>query len=77
MTTRPDAAQQSKLPAGLLDGRYALPPVAEQEEITRRDEAAHLEQYDDAPRHPIQIDFARSCLDLPAETVAGRERVRR
>jgi hypothetical protein len=40
----------------------------------RRDEAAHLEQYYDAPRHTIQIDFGRYCLDLHAEIAAGEER---
>jgi hypothetical protein len=68
------AEQQSKLLAKLLDGSYALPPVADQVEIMRRDEAAHLEQYYDAPRHTIQIDFGRYCLDLHAEIAAGEAR---
>ncbi len=42
----------------------------------RADEAAHLEQYYDAPRHTIQIDFGRYCLDLNAELTEGRERAR-
>lgn len=68
------AEQQSKLIAKLLDGTYALPSVEEQERIMRADEAAHLEQYYDAPRHTIQIDFGRYCLDLHAEIAAGEER---
>jgi hypothetical protein len=68
------AEQQSKLLAKLLDGSYALPSVEEQERIMRADEAAHLEQYYDAPRHTIQIDFGRYCLDLHAEIAAGEER---
>ena len=68
------AEQQSKLLAKLLDGTYALPSVEEQERIMRADEAAHLEQYYDAPRHTIQIDFGRYCLDLHAEIAAGEER---
>jgi cation diffusion facilitator CzcD-associated flavoprotein CzcO len=71
------AEQQSKLLAKLLVGDYALPSVEEQERIMRADEAAHLEQYYDAPRHTIQIDFARYCLDLHAEIAAGEERVAR
>jgi len=65
------AEQQSKLIARLLDGTYVLPSVEEQERIMRADEAAHLEQYYDAPRHTIQIDFGRYCLDLHREIEAG------
>lgn len=68
------AEQQSKLLARLLDGSYVLPSVEEQERIMRADEAAHLEQYYSAPRHTIQIDFGRYCLDLMAEIAAGEER---
>ncbi|CAB4694051.1 MAG: SidA/IucD/PvdA family monooxygenase [Actinobacteria bacterium] len=70
------AEQQSKLLARLLTGTYVLPEVAEQERIMRADEAAHLEQYYAAPRHTIQIDFARYCLDLVAEIEAGEARAR-
>ena len=65
------AEQQSKLLVGILAGTYALPSVEEQERIMRADEAAHLEQYYDAPRHTIQIDFGRYCLDLHREIEAG------
>jgi cation diffusion facilitator CzcD-associated flavoprotein CzcO len=68
------AEQQSKLLAGLLNGSYALPAVAEQERIMRADEEAHLAQYYAAKRHTIQIDFARYCLDLHEEIAAGRRR---
>ncbi len=68
------AEQQSKLLAKLLVGSYELPSVEEQERIMRADEAAHLEQYYDAPRHTIQIDFGRYCLDLDAEITAGERR---
>ena len=68
------AEQQSKLIAAIIDGSYALPPVEEQVRIMEADEAFHLEQYYDAPRHTIQIDFGRYCLDLHAEIAAGRER---
>jgi len=68
------AEQQSKLIAGVIDGSYALPDPAEQERIMLTDEAAHLEQYYTAPRHTIQIDFGRYCVDLEAELAAGRER---
>jgi cation diffusion facilitator CzcD-associated flavoprotein CzcO len=70
------AEQQSKLLAPLLLGEYALPPVEEQERIMRGDEAEHLGQYYDVPRHTIQIDFGRYCLDLMAEIEAGKERAR-
>ena len=39
----------------------------------RADEAGHLEQYYAAPRHTIQIDFARYCVDLHAEIAAGEQ----
>jgi hypothetical protein len=68
------AEQQSKLLAGLLSGTYALPSVAELEETMRADEAFHLEQYYAAPRHTIQIDFGRYCVDLMKEIEAGEAR---
>lgn len=71
------AEQQSKLLVKLLDGTYALPPVEEQERIMRADEAFHLEQYYAAPRHTIQIDFGRYCVDLLNEIESGEERARR
>ena len=37
-------------------------------------EVERLEQYYAAPRHTIQIDFGRYCVDLLAEIEAGRER---
>ncbi len=70
------AEQQSKLLAKLLTGDYVLPPVAEQEQIMRADEEDHLRQYYSAPRHTIQIDFARYCVDLHAEIAAGEQRAR-
>jgi hypothetical protein len=68
------AEQQSKLLVGILTGSYALPSVAEQERIMREDEAFHLEQYYAAPRHTIQIDFGRYCVDLLDEIEAGTAR---
>jgi len=41
----------------------------------RADEAFHLEQYYAAPRHTIQIDFGRYCVDLLKEIEAGEARV--
>ena len=70
------AEQQSKLLARLLTGSYALPSVGEQERIMVADEQAHLEQYYAAPRHTIQIDFARYCVDLHEEIAAGEARAR-
>jgi len=70
------AEQQSKLLAKLLTGSYALPSVSEQERIMVADEQAHLEQYYDAPRHTIQIDFARYTVDLWEEIAAGEARAR-
>ena len=70
------AEQQSKLLARLLTGQYVLPGVEEQEQIMRADEEDHLRQYYSAPRHTIQIDFARYCVDLHAEIAAGEQRAR-
>jgi cation diffusion facilitator CzcD-associated flavoprotein CzcO len=71
------AEQQSKLLVRLLEGSYVLPSVEEQERIMRADEAVHLEQYYSAPRHTIQIDFGRYCVDLMKEIEAGQVRARR
>ncbi|HWU23105.1 MAG TPA: NAD(P)-binding domain-containing protein [Nocardioides sp.] len=71
------AEQQSKLLARLLTGRYVLPPVEEQLRIMEADEAAHLEQYYASPRHTIQIDFGRYCVDLMKEIEAGEARATR
>ncbi|HJQ06244.1 MAG TPA: NAD(P)-binding domain-containing protein [Nocardioides sp.] len=70
------AEQQSKLLARLLTGSYVLPPVEEQLEIMAADEAAHLEQYYASPRHTIQIDFGRYCVDLMKEIEAGEARAK-
>jgi hypothetical protein len=70
------AEQQSKLLVRLLEGSYVLPSVEEQERIMRADEAFHLEQYYSAPRHTIQIDFGRYCVDLMKEIEAGEARAR-
>ena len=69
------AEQQSKLVARLLTGSYALPSVEDQERIMHEDEQAHLGQYYAAPRHTIQIDFGRYCVDLLEEIAAGEARV--
>ena len=68
------AEQQSKLLAKLLTGSYALPSVGEQERILVADEQAHLGQYYAAPRHTIQVDFARYTLDLHEEIASGEAR---
>ncbi len=68
------AEQQSKLLARLLTGSYALPSVGDQVRIMHEDEADHLTQYYAAPRHTIQIDFARYVVDLLAEIEAGEAR---
>ena len=70
------AEQQSKLLARLLTGSYVLPSVAEQERLMVADEQAHLAQYYSAPRHTIQIDFGRYCVDLDQELAAGEQRAR-
>jgi hypothetical protein len=70
------AEQQSKLLAKLLVGEYVPPPVEEQEQIMRADEADHLRQYYAVPRHTIQIDFGRYCLDLMNEIAAGEQRAK-
>ncbi|MGI6798677.1 flavin-containing monooxygenase [Gordonia sp. PS3] len=71
------AEQQSKLIADHLLGRYALPSRAEMRKAIVDDERRHLGQYYNAPRHTIQVDFARYKVDLLAELAAGRERAKR
>ncbi|NLU82787.1 NAD(P)-binding domain-containing protein [Rhodococcus sp. HNM0569] len=68
------AEQQSKLVAGLLAGTYRLPGRGDMEEAIRSDDAASLAQYYDAPRHTIQVDFARYVRDLKRELDEGGKR---
>lgn len=68
------AEQQSKLIASHLAGQYALPSVAEMWDTIREDEHKHLGQYYDAPRHTIQIDFARYTRGLLKEIAEGEKR---
>jgi len=68
------AEQQSKLLARHLQGSYALPSVEEQVQIMAADQAEHTAQYYSAPRHTIQIDFARYVVDLLQEIEAGEQR---
>ncbi|WP_026453725.1 flavin-containing monooxygenase [Saccharomonospora iraqiensis] len=71
------AEQQSKLIAAHLTGDYALPDVDAMHAAITRDERAHLGQYYAAPRHTIQVDFARYNRDLHREIAAGRKRAAR
>ena len=71
------AEQQSKLIAAHLAGEYRLPGAAEMRRIMARDERKHLRQYYDAPRHTIQLDFARYVRDLRREIATGRKRAAR
>ncbi|MGB3697164.1 MAG: NAD(P)-binding domain-containing protein [Gordonia sp. (in: high G+C Gram-positive bacteria)] len=68
------AEQQSKLIAEHLAGTYALPSPDQMRTAIVEDEHKHLGQYYSAPRHTIQIDFARYTKDLLAEIEAGRKR---
>ncbi|MGO3326722.1 flavin-containing monooxygenase [Gordonia sp. (in: high G+C Gram-positive bacteria)] len=70
------AEQQSKIIAAHLAGRYRLPTADAMREAIAADERRHLGQYYDAPRHTIQIDFARYVKDLLAEIEAGEKRMR-
>ena len=68
------AERQSHLVAKLLSGTYALPSVGDMRAIIARDDAANLAQYYQAPRHTIQVDFARYVIDLGKEIAAGEKR---
>ena len=68
------AERQSQLVAKLLSGAYALPSVEDMWAIIERDDAANLAQYYQAPRHTIQVDFARYVIDLGKEIAAGQKR---
>lgn len=68
------AEQQSKLIARHLTGRYELPSAGRMNSIIDRDEKKHLGQYYSAPRHTIQVDFARYVTDLRKEIEAGEQR---
>ena len=68
------AEQQSKLVAAYLTGRCALPDAERMRAIITADDNASLAQYYRAPRHTIQIDFARYVRDLNREIEAGAKR---
>ena len=68
------AEQQSKLAAGFLAGRYALPSHDEMRQITEADEKVELGDYYQSTRHTIQVDFARYVDDLKKEIVKGERR---
>jgi hypothetical protein len=68
------AEQQSKLVAAYLTGQYALPSRDEMRRIVADDDRASLAQYYDAPRHTIQVDFARYSINLRKEIEAGAKR---
>ncbi len=68
------AEQQSKLVAAYLTGQYALPSQDEMRRIITDDDRASLAQYYDAPRHTIQVDFARYSINLRKEIEAGAKR---
>jgi cation diffusion facilitator CzcD-associated flavoprotein CzcO len=70
------AERQSNLVAKLLSGAYALPSPDEMRSIIAKDDAANLAQYYSAPRHTIQVDFARYVIDLGKEVAAGEKRAR-
>jgi hypothetical protein len=70
------AEQQSKLAAGFLAGRYALPPADEMRKITAEDEARELGDYYQSTRHTIQVDFARYVADLHKEVAKGERRAK-
>ncbi|RVW06182.1 flavin-containing monooxygenase [Rhodococcus spongiicola] len=71
------AEQQSKLVAGVLTGAYTPPSDDEMRQIIAGDDAASLAQYYQAPRHTIQVDFARYVRDLKKEIAAGEKRAQR
>jgi cation diffusion facilitator CzcD-associated flavoprotein CzcO len=70
------AEQQSKLVAGFMTGRYALPSVADMERITKEDEDRELGDYYKSQRHTIQVDFARYVADLHKEIAKGERRAK-
>ena len=68
------AEQQSKLVAAYLTGQYRLPSVEQMRRTIAEDDRASLAQYYDAPRHTIQVDFARYSINLRKEIEAGAKR---
>ncbi|UVO49986.1 NAD(P)-binding domain-containing protein [Sphingomonas sp. SUN019] len=70
------AEQQSKLAAGFLSGRYALPSPDEMRRITAEDEKVELGDYYQSTRHTIQVDFARYVADLHKEVAKGERRAK-
>lgn len=71
------AEQQSVLVADYLTGRYAPPDPAQMRAAITVDDNASLAQYYQAPRHTIQVDFARYVRDLRRELEGGAKRARR
>jgi cation diffusion facilitator CzcD-associated flavoprotein CzcO len=70
------AEQQAKLVANYLTGRYRPPSVEEMTAIIAKDEALHMGQYYNAPRHTIQVDFGLYVHDLMKEIERGARRAK-
>lgn len=70
------AEQQSKLAAGFLAGRYALPAPDEMRRIIAEDERVELGDYYQSTRHTIQVDFNRYVADLHKEIARGERRAK-
>lgn len=69
--------QQSKLPAELLTGEYALPSTEQMQEQLLADERRYLGFYYDSPRHRMQVDFGHYVVELQKELRRGRSRAAR
>lgn len=70
------AEQQSKLVAGLLTGRYALPDPATMRRVIAADEAYYLGDFYASARHTMQLDFNHYVRDLRRELARGARRAR-
>jgi hypothetical protein len=68
------AEQQAKLVGRYLTGKYRPPSDTEMSAVIVKDEALHMGQYYNAPRHTIQVDFGLYVHDLMKEIERGAKR---
>jgi dimethylaniline monooxygenase (N-oxide forming) len=74
--TMPLAEAQGKWIAAYLRGEYHLPPLAEMEEVTRRERDKMLRRFVASKRHTMEVDFDDYLHDLRRELRAGARRAR-
>ena len=74
--TMPLAEAQGRWIAAYMRGEYHLPPIAEMEAISRREQEKMRRRYVASKRHTMQVDFDDYLHDLRRELRVGARRAR-